>query len=64
MLFPSEVTSALLCIFSPDLPQVLCFSTCPPDVPPHASVFLLTTAAVANKLFRHTVPEWEQCAAE
>lgn len=36
--FPSEGTCVLLCIVSPVLPQVLCFSTCPPDVLPHASV--------------------------
>lgn len=39
------------------------FSTCPPDVLPHASVFLLTAAAVTNKLFRNRVPQWQQCAA-
>lgn len=64
MLFPVQVTCVLLCIPFPRLPQVLCFSTCPPDVPPHANIFLLSAAAVANKLFRHTVPEWKQYAAE
>lgn len=66
MLFQSNVMCVLLCIScSPpglvvSCPQVYlpsrCLSTC--QNLPHMR------AAVANNLFRHTVPKWEQCAAK
>lgn len=65
VLFPNEGTCVLLCIFSPVLPQGLCFSTCPPDVLPHASVSRslqqLWLISYSDTL---RVPERELCAAE